>query len=135
MYLCSRDIHLYSFYDFQLDFGICSDIMVFLNRSNRESKCQTEESQTPDWTPRYRNNTSFSWRNTHDCIFCRTNQRHNYLLKMKHSLQELLTLPEHLSSPQVFSGVRVTRSLLLCVCFVYYTITALCVGKHPDLPT
>ena len=32
--------------------------------------------------------------------------------------QELPTLPEHLSSPPVFSGVRVTRSLVLCVCFV-----------------
>jgi hypothetical protein len=32
--------------------------------------------------------------------------------------QELLTLPVHLSSPQVFSGVRVTESLVLYVCFV-----------------
>jgi len=32
--------------------------------------------------------------------------------------EELLTLPEHLSAPPVFSGVRVTRSLVLCVCFV-----------------
>jgi len=32
--------------------------------------------------------------------------------------QELLTLPEHLSLPPDFSGVRVTRSLVLCVCFV-----------------
>jgi hypothetical protein len=32
--------------------------------------------------------------------------------------QELLTLPEHLSSPPVCSGVRVTRSLVLYVCFV-----------------
>ena len=32
--------------------------------------------------------------------------------------QELLILPEHLSSPPVFSGVRVTRSLVLYVCFV-----------------
>jgi hypothetical protein len=32
--------------------------------------------------------------------------------------QELLTLPEHLSSPPVFSGVRVIRSLVLFVCFV-----------------
>jgi len=32
--------------------------------------------------------------------------------------QDLLTLPEHLSSPTVFSGVRVTRFLVLCVCFV-----------------
>ena len=34
------------------------------------------------------------------------------------SEQELLTLPEHLSSPPVFRGVRVTRSFVLCVCFV-----------------
>ena len=32
--------------------------------------------------------------------------------------QELLTLPEHLSLPPVFTGVRVTRSLVLYVCFV-----------------
>ena len=30
----------------------------------------------------------------------------------------MLTLPEHLSSPSVFSGVRVTLSLVLYVCFV-----------------
>ena len=32
--------------------------------------------------------------------------------------QELCTLPEHMSSPPVFNGVRVARSLVLCVCFV-----------------
>jgi hypothetical protein len=32
--------------------------------------------------------------------------------------QELLTLSEHLSSPPVFSWVRVTRFLVLYVCFV-----------------
>ena len=32
--------------------------------------------------------------------------------------QELLTLPEHLSSPQDFSGVRVAWSLVLYVCLV-----------------
>jgi len=32
--------------------------------------------------------------------------------------QELLTLLEHLSSPPVFSGIRVTRSLVFYVCFV-----------------
>ena len=32
--------------------------------------------------------------------------------------QELPTLPEHLSLPPVFSGVRVTRSLVLYACFV-----------------
>ena len=31
--------------------------------------------------------------------------------------QELLTLTEHLSSPPLFTGVRVTRSLVLYVCF------------------
>ena len=32
--------------------------------------------------------------------------------------QELLTRPEHLSSPPVFCRVFVTQSLVLCVCFV-----------------
>jgi hypothetical protein len=32
--------------------------------------------------------------------------------------QELLTLPKNMSSHPVLSGVRVTRSLVLCVCFV-----------------
>ena len=31
--------------------------------------------------------------------------------------QELLTFPDHMSSSQVFSGVRVARSLVLCVMF------------------
>ena len=33
--------------------------------------------------------------------------------------QDLLTLLEHMGSPPVYSGVRVTRSLVLCVCFVF----------------
>jgi hypothetical protein len=33
-------------------------------------------------------------------------------------VEQELTLPEHLSSPSVLSGVRVTRSLVLYVCFV-----------------
>ena len=32
--------------------------------------------------------------------------------------QELFTFPEHLSLPSVFSEIRVTRFLALCVCFV-----------------
>ena len=42
-----------------------------------------------------------------------------------YTLLELLTLPEHLSSPYVFSGVRVTRSLVLSrvVCYVTRTDT------------
>ena len=40
----------------------------------------------------------------------------SYIL-ISHDLN-CLPLPEHLSSPLVFSGVRVIRSLVLCVCFV-----------------
>ena len=36
---------------------------------------------------------------------------------------ELLTLPEHIGSLPVFSGVRVTRSLVLYVCFVDRCLT------------
>jgi hypothetical protein len=37
--------------------------------------------------------------------------------------RDLPTLPEHLSSPPNFSRVRVTRSLVLCVCFVYRSLS------------
>ena len=37
--------------------------------------------------------------------------------------QELFTLPEHLSKPPVFSGVRVTQSLILGVCFVDHCLS------------
>jgi hypothetical protein len=37
--------------------------------------------------------------------------------------QELLTLPEHLSSPPVFSEVRDTRYLVLYVCFVDHCLS------------
>ena len=33
------------------------------------------------------------------------------------------TLPEHMSSPPVFGGVGVTRSLVLCVCFVDHCLS------------
>ena len=36
--------------------------------------------------------------------------------------QDLLTIPEHLASPPVFSGVCVTRSLVLYVYFVYHCL-------------
>jgi len=54
--------------------------------------------------------------------------------------QELPTLPEHLSSPPVFSGVRVTRSLVLCVVFcrslfvlLYFFLWPLCCLSFFDL--
>jgi hypothetical protein len=40
--------------------------------------------------------------------------------------QELLTLPEPLSSPHVFRGVRVTRSLVLCVYVVDRCLSIFC---------
>jgi hypothetical protein len=43
--------------------------------------------------------------------------------------QEQLTIPEHPSSVLVFSGVCVTRSLVLCVCFVDH-----CLSFCPFLP-
>ena len=36
--------------------------------------------------------------------------------------QELFTLPEHVSSHTVFSGVCVTWSLVLCVCFFFIVV-------------
>jgi len=33
------------------------------------------------------------------------------------------TLPEHLSSSPIFNGVRVTQTLILCVCFVEYCLS------------
>jgi hypothetical protein len=38
--------------------------------------------------------------------------------RISHIPQKDGELPEYLSSPPVFSGVHVTRSLALCVCFV-----------------
>jgi len=37
--------------------------------------------------------------------------------------QELLTFSEHLSSPPFFSGIRVTRSLVLYICFVDHCLS------------
>jgi hypothetical protein len=41
-----------------------------------------------------------------------------YVCKGHHCCLELPTLPEHLSSPLVFSGVRIIQSLFLRVMFV-----------------
>ena len=54
--------------------------------------------------------------------------------------EELPSIPEHLSSPLAFSGVRVTRFLVLCVCFVdrslsflyFLFATALSVLRYTD---
>jgi len=40
--------------------------------------------------------------------------------------QELPTLPEHLSLPPIFSGVHVTRPLVLCVMFCRSLFVLLC---------
>jgi hypothetical protein len=39
------------------------------------------------------------------------------IIVLPHLEQELLTLPEHLSLPPVFGGVRVARSLVFCLVF------------------
>jgi len=51
---------------------------------------------------------------------------------MPHVEEELLTLPQHLSSPPVFSEVRVTRSLISvqcsidrCLCFCHFPLFCL----------
>ena len=66
---------------------------------------------------------------TRICSTCRKTSRsfpHSWLItgfvtrvarRMSLVEQEPLTLQEHLSSPPVFSGVRVTRSLVFCVMF------------------
>jgi hypothetical protein len=46
---------------------------------------------------------------------CRTTEQCHRVSRVE---QGLLTLPEYLSSLSVFTGVRVARSLVLCVCFV-----------------
>ena len=50
--------------------------------------------------------------------------------RMAHVDQEPPTLPEHMSSPPIFSAVHVTRSLVLYVCFVdrclYFFFWSLC---------
>ena len=44
--------------------------------------------------------------------------------------QELLALPGHMGSPPIFSGARVTRSLVFCTCFIdrclYFFFWPLC---------
>ena len=57
------------------------------------------------------------WQNFNVRLFCCKSDLQR-TIRVSLVKQELLTLPEHLSSPPVFSGVRVTRSLVLCVCFV-----------------
>jgi hypothetical protein len=40
-----------------------------------------------------------------------------FVTRLTQRVQELLILPEHLSSPPVFRGARVARSLIFCVMF------------------
>ena len=59
---------------------------------------------------------STSWSFPHSCLI--TGFVTRLTRRMSLVEQELPTLPEHLRSPPVFIGVRVTRSLVLYVCFV-----------------
>jgi hypothetical protein len=76
----------------------------------------------------FRRYTDMSLRS--DQILCRfpshpvwhVNESYGFVTRLRRRVplveQELPTLPEHLSSSPVLSGVRVTRSLVLCVCFL-----------------
>jgi hypothetical protein len=55
---------------------------------------------------------------TKQCYTCVLYDSHRLTRRVSLVSQELLSLPEHLSSPPVINGVRVTRSLVLYVCFV-----------------
>ena len=62
-------------------------------------------------------------------------------LQTTHFFRELLTLPKHLNSPTVFSGVHVPRSLVLCVMFsrslfvlLSFFFLPLCCQSFFDLP-
>ena len=69
---------------------------------------------TEEKNPFNRNKINHRW--------CNTKSSNSYELRLIRWVslveQELLTLRKHLSSHPVFSGVRVTRSLVLYVCFV-----------------
>ena len=61
----------------------------------------------------------WSWhRVKHHLSLLRVKRRSNNTTGTTNGAGTTCTLPEHLTSHPVFSGVRVTRSLVLCVCFV-----------------
>jgi len=61
---------------------------------------------------------NFNWHNIFKMLICKQRDIKTRLTRRVPPVeQELPTLPEHLSSPSVFSGVHVTRSLVLCVMF------------------
>jgi hypothetical protein len=47
---------------------------------------------------------------------------------MPHVEQEQYPLPDHLSSPPVFSGVRVSRSLVVCAMFCISLVVPILLG-------
>ena len=55
--------------------------------------------------------------------------------RVPHEEQELPTLPEHQSSPPVFSGVRVSRSLVFCVVFCRSLFVPLSSGHYVVCPS
>jgi hypothetical protein len=67
-----------------------------------------------------RSDQILSWIPSH--LVWHVNESYRFVTRLRRRVplveQELLTLPEHLSSSPVLSGVRVTRSLVLCICFL-----------------
>ena len=57
------------------------------------------------------------WFNCLDILFFLFHSKSSYYLPVSRVKQDQLTFPEHLSSPPIFSGIRVARSLVFCVMF------------------
>ena len=84
----------------------------FMTRKSLQSRnhvCKQWQCDTDQWT-KVKNGK---------CLECRRIKRTRLTRPVPLVEKELPTLPEHLSSSPVFSGVRVIRYLALCVCFVY----------------
>ena len=60
---------------------------------------------------------NFSWTLSHELITIWIDYSIKNLIRSKNK-KKCFTIPEHLSSPPFFSGIRVTRSLVLYVCFI-----------------
>ena len=77
-----------------------------MNSQKKANKTKRPKQKQPTTTKRKENGMASN--------FCSSKYVSDYIVSPNFSC----SLPEHLSSPPGVSGVRVTRSLVLCVCFV-----------------
>jgi hypothetical protein len=101
--------------------------MTWLTAQRGNQNPYIEEEQTTQWPKeKVQKDKQRSTKHTHKTKDRVTRTRSfpdswlitEFVTRLTRRVPLVLTLPEHLSSPQVFSGVRVTRSLVLWVCFV-----------------